>query len=203
MSPTISGVRNMILYVYKIPILQSNKKTTSKPNGDTKYSSAHTLVNQEVKSRCKVNNTVSDWFMLERDCRQGDPISPYLFLIASEILASMIRQNGHIKGYTINGIEIKVSQYADDTTIFLDGSEQLVTRHAKTTGAVSVPTNVCVLWDTPGPQTAGPDAGHLVLMVASVRDTTNASAPLAGPADLAENVSTTGKLMHNLFHIMT
>ncbi|GFO43716.1 hypothetical protein PoB_007022100 [Plakobranchus ocellatus] len=75
------------------------------------------------KSRCIVNNIASDWFILERGCRQGDPILPYLFLIASKILASMIRQNGHIEGYTINGTEIKISQYADDTTLFLDGSE--------------------------------------------------------------------------------
>ncbi|GFO24815.1 reverse transcriptase-like protein [Plakobranchus ocellatus] len=87
-----------------------------------------------VKSRCIVNNTVSDWFLLERGCRQGDPISLYLFLIASEILASIIRQNGHIKGYKINGIEIKVSQYADDTTIFLDGSESAFEKCIETLG---------------------------------------------------------------------
>lgn len=36
----------------------------------------------------------------------------------------MIRQDANIKGYKINGIEFKVSQYADDTSLFLDGSEK-------------------------------------------------------------------------------
>ncbi|GFO32940.1 hypothetical protein PoB_005944500 [Plakobranchus ocellatus] len=45
----------------------------------------------------------------------------------------MIRQNGHIKGYKINGIEIKVSQYADDT-IFLDGSEVAFEKCIETLG---------------------------------------------------------------------
>lgn len=82
------------------------------------------LFNNNIKSRVIVNNNVSDWFAIERGCRQGDPLSPYLFLIASEILAHMIRQNGEIKGYMIGETEITISQYADDTSLFLDGSEK-------------------------------------------------------------------------------
>ncbi|GFO15076.1 reverse transcriptase [Plakobranchus ocellatus] len=46
----------------------------------------------------------------------------------------MIRQNGHIKGYTINGTEVKVSQYADDTTLFLGGSEVAFEKCIETLG---------------------------------------------------------------------
>ena len=59
------------------------------------------------------------FFKLQRGIRQGCPISPYLFIIAVEVLASGIRNNNDIKGIKVNGVEFKVSQLADDTTIFL------------------------------------------------------------------------------------
>ena len=36
----------------------------------------------------------------------------------------MIRQNPGIKGYTLFDKEIKITLYADDTTLFLDGSQE-------------------------------------------------------------------------------
>ena len=69
------------------------------------------------------NGFISESFSLRRGCRQGDPISPYLFVLAAEILGKMIRKNQHIQGININNKNFKLSQYADDTQIFLDGSE--------------------------------------------------------------------------------
>ena len=43
-------------------------------------------------------------------------------LLSVEILADAIRQNKEICGINVNGKEIKLSQYADDTTLILDGS---------------------------------------------------------------------------------
>ena len=70
------------------------------------------------------NGFMSSFFKLHRGCRQGDPISPYIFLICAEILGQMLRKNKSIKGIVIKGTENKISQYADDTQIFLDGSEK-------------------------------------------------------------------------------
>ena len=77
-----------------------------------------------IKSTVIVNNKPTPWFFLERGCRQGDPISPYIFLLCAEILAHMIRQNDNIKGYTVCGKEILMSQFADDASLLLDGSKE-------------------------------------------------------------------------------
>ena len=56
---------------------------------------------------------------LGRGCRQGDPVSPYLFVLAPRFLADAIQTNNHIEGITIYNQGHKVSQYADDTTLLL------------------------------------------------------------------------------------
>ena len=74
---------------------------------------------------------MSDCFKIERGVRQGCPLSPYLFLLSVEVLANAIRRDPcikaqlltMIKGISISQNEIKLSQYADDTTLILDGSQ--------------------------------------------------------------------------------
>ena len=94
-----------------------------------------------IKSTVIVNGNPSHWFPIERGCRQGDPISSYIFLLCSEIMAHMIRQNKNIKGYTLFGVEYKIAQFADDTSLFLDGSKssfeycvQTILEYAKFSG---------------------------------------------------------------------
>ena len=65
------------------------------------------------------NGTSSNFFVLERGVRQGDPLSPYLFIVAVETLAFAIRQNAAARGTVIGKEETKLLQYADDTTAVL------------------------------------------------------------------------------------
>ena len=70
------------------------------------------------------NGFISEFFNLRKGCRQGDPISPYVFILCAEILGNMVRDSKSISGIKINEKEFRLSQYADDTQIFLDGTEK-------------------------------------------------------------------------------
>ena len=61
---------------------------------------------------------MSDFFKLKRGCRQGDPISPHIFILCAEVLGQMIRKETNIKGIKINDKEYKFSQYTDDPKYF-------------------------------------------------------------------------------------
>ena len=54
-------------------------------------------------SSCVLNNGLcSPYFEVQRGVRQGDPLSPYLFIIAAEILAIAIQTNKDIHGLQIH-----------------------------------------------------------------------------------------------------
>ena len=78
-------------------------------------------------SSCVINNGhFSGSFQIGRGCRQGDPLSPYIFILAIEPLAAAIRNAPTIKGIHIKNKEYKIGQYADDTFLLLDGSEESI-----------------------------------------------------------------------------
>ena len=67
---------------------------------------------------------LSEGFRVGRGCRQGDPISPHLFLFGADILALLILINPEIVGlgFKFKSCMYKLTQFADDTTLILDGS---------------------------------------------------------------------------------
>ena len=72
------------------------------------------------------NGYFSSFFNIKRGVRQGCPLSPYLFIIAIEILSYAIRKNKDIIGIEIEGVEIKNTVFADDATMVLNGTEKTV-----------------------------------------------------------------------------
>ncbi|KAJ8039679.1 hypothetical protein HOLleu_13759 [Holothuria leucospilota] len=74
---------------------------------------------------CIFNNGFSTgYFPVNRGVRQGCPLSPYLFILCTEILARVILNNAQIQGITILSCETKLLQYADDTVLFLNGDRR-------------------------------------------------------------------------------
>ncbi|KAM2983667.1 hypothetical protein FF2_009561 [Malus domestica] len=70
-----------------------------------------------------INGTPTGFIMPERCSRQGDPLSPYLFLLCTEGLSMLIRnglERGAINGYRVSpaGIPITHLFFADDSILF-------------------------------------------------------------------------------------
>ncbi|GAU46303.1 hypothetical protein TSUD_283280 [Trifolium subterraneum] len=73
-----------------------------------------------------VNGSPTEDFKVERGLRQGDPLSPFLFLIVAEGLTRLMKRAveiGKFKGHQIrNNIQFQILQFADDTILMGEGS---------------------------------------------------------------------------------
>ena len=66
---------------------------------------------------CVINKGItSHYFNIERGVRQGDPLSPYLFILRAEILSCRVRENENIHGIKIGSLNVALLQYAEDTS---------------------------------------------------------------------------------------
>lgn len=68
------------------------------------------------------NGFASDIFDVKRGVRHGDPLSPYLFIIALEVANISIRRNSDIRGIKVRKHEIKLSVFGDDLTTFVSNT---------------------------------------------------------------------------------
>ena len=80
-----------------------------------------TILNNDRIACVKNGGHISREFEMNNGVRQGCPISPQLFILAVEILAQKVIQDKNIVGLKprFGCLPIKVCQYADDTTLFL------------------------------------------------------------------------------------
>ena len=72
----------------------------------------------EIESAVINNGLATNWFKPTSGVRQGCPLSPYLFILTTELMSTKIRQSNEVKGDQLYGNEIKLCQFADDTNLF-------------------------------------------------------------------------------------
>lgn len=83
------------------------------------------LLFTDIESSILNAGTTSKAFKPSRGIRQGCPASPYLFNMVVEILALLIRDHQDIRGLKMHDREIKLSQFADDLTCFIENRQSL------------------------------------------------------------------------------
>ena len=71
----------------------------------------------DIESVILNNGYATNWIKPSTGVRQGCPLSPYLFILAAELMSMKIRQSSAVKGISIFEREIKISQFADDTNL--------------------------------------------------------------------------------------
>ncbi|XP_060195100.1 uncharacterized protein LOC132624318 [Lycium barbarum] len=76
-----------------------------------------------------INGGINRFFKSSRGLRQGDPLSPSLFILSTENLSQMLNKlprNPRYKGFWMNimGPQINHLTFADDTILFCNGSKR-------------------------------------------------------------------------------
>ena len=71
------------------------------------------------------NGHSTGYFPIKRGCRQGNPLSAYVFIICVEVLFVQVRDNNEIIGITINDHEIKLSTFVDDANFLVSNIKSL------------------------------------------------------------------------------
>ena len=78
--------------------------------------------------RVLVNDFLTNPVYLRRGVRQGDALSPMMYILCVEVIPCVISASPLIEGFLLPGtagVQFKVGQYADDTTAFVKDEKSL------------------------------------------------------------------------------
>ncbi|MCP3681937.1 MAG: hypothetical protein GY861_04530, partial [bacterium] len=84
------------------------------------------IIYREAKSSVQVNGFISAPFGITRGICQGCPLSPSLYVLVAEAVANYIRKDPLVEGLILFGQEYKLSNFADDTNIFLSSYQSVL-----------------------------------------------------------------------------
>ena len=107
-------------------------KTLQKMSKEGTYPNIVKSIYDKSTASISLNGEKLKAFPLRSGTRQACPLSPLLFNIALEVLATPIREEKEIKGIQIGKEEVKLSLFADDMILYIenpkDSIRKLITR---------------------------------------------------------------------------
>lgn len=72
---------------------------------------------QTSKSAVLLNGILGKWITCKKGLRQGDPLSPYLFILVADVLQRLLERNLQIRHPIYHDRPCATIQYADDTLV--------------------------------------------------------------------------------------
>ena len=124
---------NILEYIWFSALLQQNLTVSHKflilalkkyRFGKTFIKRIKTLLNNQES--CIINGGfTTKYFKLDKGTRQGDPMSPYFFILVLEIIFNIIKQNKDIHGLSFFDHTFLYTAHVDDSTFFLKDKESV------------------------------------------------------------------------------
>ena len=96
------------------------KKTLTKLGREGTYLNIIKAIYEKHIVNIILNEEKLKAFLLKSGTRQGCPLSPLIFNIVLEVLATAIRQEKEIKGIQIGKEEAELSLFADDMMLYIE-----------------------------------------------------------------------------------
>ena len=116
-------------------------KTLQKAGTERKYLNIIKAIYDKTTANIILNGEKLKAFPLKSGTRQGCPLSPLLFNMVLEVLATAIREEKEIRGIQIGKEEIKLSLFADDIILYIENPKyttrkllELINEYSKVVG---------------------------------------------------------------------
>ena len=101
-------------------------KTLQKMGIEGTYLNIVKAISHKTTANIILNGENLKAFPLRSGTRQGYPLSPLLFNIFLEVLATAVQEEKEIKGIQIRIEEVKLSLFADDMIVYIQNSKDSI-----------------------------------------------------------------------------